>query len=74
MTKADLQFINQYRKSLGHAEFGTLKELANYFFGLPDLVVEFDSEVTKLLFDKGTKKELVTRRAALKGLEEEDDG
>lgn len=74
MTKADLQFINQYRKSLGYPEFATIKELEKYFFGLPDLVIEFDGEVTKLLFDKGTKKELVSRRAALKGLGEQDDG
>ncbi len=62
LTKADLQYINQYRKSIGAKEFLTLGDLKNYFLGLPDLVVEFDEHVTDLLFEKGTKKELQKRR------------
>ena len=63
MTKADLQFINQYRKKLGHKEFTSIKELERYFLGLPDLVMEFDGPVTELLFEKGTKKELESWRS-----------
>lgn len=62
ITKADLQFINQYRKKLGYKEFASIKELQEYFMALPDVVVEFDGTVTELLFEKGTKKELESWR------------
>ena len=61
--EADLQFINHYRKKLGHKEFSSIKELERYFLGLPDLVMEFDGPVTELLFEKGTKKELESWRS-----------
>lgn len=62
LTKADLQFINQYRKKLKYAEFSSLDELKKYFFQIPDLVYEFDGPITDLLFEKGTKRELIKMR------------
>ena len=67
MTKADLQFISQYRKRLGYKEFASKKELEEYFLGLPNLVMEFDGTVTELLFEKGTKKELESWRSGTSG-------
>ena len=59
--KADLQVVNQMRRKFGFREFESLKDLKSYFLGLPDLVTEFDDKTTELLFDKGTKKELMER-------------
>ena len=58
LTKADLQYVNQYRKAIGSKEFETLKELRDYVLSLPDLVVAFDGPITSLLFDKRSKKEI----------------
>ena len=58
ITKADLQYVNQYRKAIGSAEFATVKELKNYIFSIPDLVVVFEGNITELLFDKRSKKEI----------------
>ncbi len=58
MTKADLQYVNQYRKATGCAEFESLDELRSYVLGIPDLVVEFDGPITDLLLGKRSKKEI----------------
>lgn len=58
LTKADLQNVNQYRKSIGQTEFGTLDDLKRYLLTIPDLVVDFGEQITKLIFDKRSKKEI----------------
>ena len=58
LTKADLQNVNQYRKSVGQTEFGTLDDLKRYLLTIPDLVVDFDEQITKLIFDKRSKKDI----------------
>ncbi|MBQ7250310.1 MAG: hypothetical protein IJS37_03100 [Bacilli bacterium] len=67
LTKADLQYVNQYRKAIGSKEFGTLKELRDYVLSLPDLVVAFEGPIADLLFDKRSKKEIEKVIEARKG-------
>jgi len=72
LTKADLQYINQYRKKLNYYEFSSLEDLQEYLFDRPDIVFAFEEDLTALLLEKGTKKELIQRRGAKKGRSDEE--